>query len=101
MLVVSILLFTLLKKVSKNRKEEQNSLKAILISNSIESTKFVPKTYVLSEEKQNILVSMGKYSSLFALFLSGAIQPSLTSLVYFGTFLTASTWLGCNLKLNK
>lgn len=73
----------------------------ILVSSSNESTKFVLQTHVLSEEKQNILVAIGKYSSLFALCLSGAIQPSLSSIVYFGAFLGASTWLGCNLKLKK
>lgn len=101
MLVVSILLFTLLTKISKNRKEEQNSLKTILVSSSFESNKIVPETYVLSEEKQNILVAIGTFSSLFALCVSGAVQPSLSSFVYFATFLGASTWLGCNLELKK
>lgn len=55
----------------------------------------------VSPEKWKLLIGAGKVLSLLALCATGAIQPSIPSLVYYIVFLGAATWWGCNKELER
>lgn len=55
----------------------------------------------LSLEKWKLLNGAGKVLSLLALCATGALQPSIPSLVYYIVFLGAATWWGCNKELER
>ncbi|CAO1304226.1 unnamed protein product [Diamesa serratosioi] len=55
----------------------------------------------LSPEKWKLFVGVGKVLSLLALCLTGALQPSIPSAIYFIVFLGAATWWGCNKELER
>ncbi|CAO1375472.1 unnamed protein product [Diamesa hyperborea] len=55
----------------------------------------------LSTEKWKLFVGVGKVLSLLALCLTGALQPSIPSAIYFIVFLGAATWWGCNKELER
>lgn len=54
-----------------------------------------------SPEKWKLLVGAGKVLSLIALCATGALQPSIPSLIYYIVFLGAATWWGCNKELER
>lgn len=55
----------------------------------------------LSPEKWQLLLGVGKVVSLIALCVTGALQPSVLSFVYYAVFLGAATWWGCNRELER
>lgn len=55
----------------------------------------------LSLEKWKLMNGAGKVLSLLALCATGALQPSIPSLVYYIVFLGAATWWGCNKELER
>lgn len=55
----------------------------------------------VSPEKWKLLIGAGKVLSLLALCATGALQPSIPSLVYYIVFLGAATWWGCNKELER
>lgn len=55
----------------------------------------------IGPEKWKLLVGAGKVLSLLALCATGALQPSIPSLVYYIVFLGAATWWGCNKELER
>lgn len=55
----------------------------------------------LSPDKWKLLVGAGKVLSLVALCATGALQPSVLSVVYYIVFLGAATWWGCNKELER
>lgn len=55
----------------------------------------------LNPEKWKLFVGVGKVLSLLALCLTGALQPSIPSAIYFIVFLGAATWWGCNKELER
>jgi hypothetical protein len=52
-------------------------------------------------EKWRILVRAGKILSLLVLCATGALQPSVLSVLYYLTFLFAATWWGMNKQLER
>ncbi|KAG5675805.1 hypothetical protein PVAND_005679 [Polypedilum vanderplanki] len=52
-------------------------------------------------EKWRILVRAGKIFSLLVLCATGALQPSVLSVIYYLTFLFAATWWGMNRQLER
>jgi hypothetical protein len=55
----------------------------------------------VSPEKWKLLIGAGKVLSLLALCATGALQPSVPSVVYYIVFLGAATWWGCNKELER
>jgi hypothetical protein len=55
----------------------------------------------ISPEKWKLLIGAGKVLSLLALCATGALQPSVPSVVYYIVFLGAATWWGCNKELER
>lgn len=55
----------------------------------------------VSLEKWKLLIGAGKVLSLLALCATGALQPSIPSVVYYIVFLGAATWWGCNKELER
>lgn len=55
----------------------------------------------VSPEKWKLLIGAGKVLSLAALCTTGALQPSILSVVYYIVFLGAATWWGCNKELER
>lgn len=55
----------------------------------------------VSPEKWKLLIGAGKVLSLLALCATGALQPSVPSVVYYLVFLGAATWWGCNKELER
>lgn len=55
----------------------------------------------VSLEKWKLLIGAGKVLSLLALCATGALQPSVPSVVYYIVFLGAATWWGCNKELER
>jgi hypothetical protein len=55
----------------------------------------------LSYDKWKVAINAGKVLSLLALCTTGALQPSVPSVVYYLVFLGAATWWGCNKELER
>lgn len=55
----------------------------------------------LTPAKWKILASLGKITSLVALCVAGALQPSVLSFIYYIVFLGALSWWACNKKLER
>lgn len=55
----------------------------------------------LGPEKWKLLMGVGKVLSLIALCATGALQPSIPSVIYYIVFLGAATWWGCNKELER
>lgn len=55
----------------------------------------------ISADKWKLLVGAGKVLSLVALCATGALQPSVLSVVYYIVFLGTATWWGCNKELER
>lgn len=92
--VGSIVVFIVLKKAStvevqESEDGEQPPLAPVELENE------------LSPEKWQLLLGVGKVVSLIALCVTGALQPSVLSFVYYAVFLGAATWWGCNRELER
>jgi piezo-type mechanosensitive ion channel component 1/2 len=61
----------------------------------------VEVNHELGLEKWRVLVRAGKILSLLALCATGALQPSVLSVVYYLIFLIAATWWGMNKQLSR
>lgn len=60
-----------------------------------------PPENEISFEKWKVVLGAGKVLSLIALCVTGALQPSVPSVVYYLVFLGAATWWGCNKELER
>jgi len=58
-------------------------------------------TLEVGAEKWKLLLTVGKVLSLVALCATGALQPSVLSVIYYVVFLGAATWWGCNKELDR
>lgn len=93
----SIIVFIVLKRASGNTTEATNR-------NTFEARN--PNQLPLAEdltspEKWKLLIGAGKLLSLLSLCATGALQPSIPSVVYYIVFMGAATWWGCNKELER
>lgn len=97
MFVGSIVVFIVLRKASGANVTPVNSGDP-LEAGTLPIADNIPE---LSTEKWKLFVGVGKVLSLLALCLTGALQPSIPSAIYFIVFLGAATWWGCNKELER
>lgn len=91
----SIIVLIALKKASAVYVEDENQ-----DANQNQNPPQSPETE-LSPEKWKVLAGTGKVLSLLALCATGALQPSIPSVVYYLVFLGAASWWGCNKGLER
>lgn len=91
----SIIVFIVLKRASAEENIEADPLEAGNQNQQFE----VDNDW--SPEKWKLLIGAGKVLSLMALCATGALQPSVLSVVYYIVFLGAATWWGCNKELER
>lgn len=93
----SIVIFIVLKRASASEVVTANG-------NALESgnQNHMPDVEdITSPEKWKLLIGAGKVLSLVALCCTGALQPSILSVIYYIVFLGAATWWGCNKELER
>lgn len=94
----SVIVFIVLKRASSVAVIEAVNGDALEAGNKIQ----LPDTsFEVSPEKWKLLIGAGKVLSLLALCATGALQPSIPSVVYYIVFLGAATWWGCNKELER
>lgn len=95
--VGSIIVFFVLKSASGDAVETTNG-EMLEAGNQNQQTDNMND---VSPEKWKLLIGAAKVLSLIALCATGALQPSIPSLVYYIVFLGAATWWGCNKELER
>lgn len=93
----SIIVFIVLRRASTLHDE-------VIQSDPIESGNqynLEEHDHELGQEKWKLMLSVGKVLSLIALCATGALQPSIPSVIYYIVFLGAATWWGCNKELER
>lgn len=98
-LLTCVTCLTILRKNTKGRKSEEQSLKAVHVERSAVNSE--KNDDELSEKRYWNFKLIGTCSSIFFLGLAGIVQPSVINGVYFVSFLTFATWLSCNRHLGK
>lgn len=96
----SIIVFIVLKRASGVAVEAVNG-DALEAGNQVPSPPTAEAENDVSPEKWKLLIGAGKVLSLLALCVTGALQPSVPSVVYYIVFLGAATWWGCNKELER
>lgn len=90
----SIIVFIVLKRAAGSSVEAING-------NALEAGNQNNDEDLVSPEKWKLLIGAGKVLSLLALCATGALQPSVLSVIYYIVFLGAATWWGCNKELER
>lgn len=99
--IFSLVVSSILKKISKSRKSEDEKLKTIFVDrSSIEHRRRQSSRRMTFAQFEKLKV-FGVFSSLASLCVAGSLQPSAINAIYFLTFLASSTWLAFNRELNK
>jgi hypothetical protein len=93
----SIIIFIVLKRASGSPIEQING-DALEAGNQNHAQDAVNE---IGPEKWKLLIGAGKVLSLLALCATGALQPSVPSVIYYIVFLGAATWWGCNKELER
>jgi predicted neutral ceramidase superfamily lipid hydrolase len=99
MFLASIIIFVLLKKFSAESEVNHEiylatvQLQAISVESGDTTTQTGADTHVLKH--------VARVLSVIALCVTGSLQPSVISLVYFIVFLGAATWYACNKELER
>lgn len=92
----SIIVFIILRRASGITNEGSNGVLEDGNQNELANAEDMT-----SPEKWKLLVGAGKVLSLLALCATGALQPSILSVIYYIVFLGAATWWGCNKELER
>lgn len=98
-LMTAVILFFLIQKIASNRKKEQpDSLHSVKVTLHDKTDRKLNES-----DKQQFLFykTVGNFSSITALAISGAMSPSLLNFVYFVVFLASSSYLAININLFK
>lgn len=101
-LLASIIIFTLVKKLSKSRKDEQEYLDSISVKQSADKQRLKETTrYHMTYKQFTYTVQLGKFSSIAALCVAGVVELSLLNCVYFASFLSFAMWIAMNRELSR
>lgn len=97
MFLSSIAFFIALKKISLS----STSAESLDPSSSIEVGETNSDAPILSVERINFLIGLGKFLTFTTLLLAAVLKPSIPGGVYFLVYLGAGTWWACYKELNR
>jgi hypothetical protein len=97
MFLTSIIIFILLKKFSA---ESEVTNEIYLASVQLQAIS-VESGSIAAVDNSQVLKHVARVLSVIALCVTGSLQPSVLSLVYFIVFLGAATWYACNKELER
>jgi hypothetical protein len=97
----SIILFVVIKRAATDPIEPLPADQEADAGSAVESPPLPAIENELTYDKWKVAINAGKVLSLIALCVTGALQPSVPSVVYYLVFLGAATWWGCNKELER